>query len=344
MNLNTIELRNRIWLICFLSIFHCTLVLCQECNCLETFDFVCKNIELNNPAYQDLTLTKDLTLYTVKKSEIRNKILDKDNPEICLKSINSLLRIIKDHHTSAISIIKNKEIKSASKINDERLFEFKILQGNISYLILKSFNHRLTNSLNNFYDSIDPFITKNKILIIDLRDNQGGSDDSYSKLLRYVYSRPLNQDVVEVWNSSENQKYYKENFKDNGKLINKLVENPYDRFVAYSSTKPTKIKIKNIPKYPEKVIILQNSKVASSAEDFILYSKQGSKVITMGENTGGYTGYGNVRAVRTPCKDILLQTSTSRYRNGRNYEFIGIAPDIILQKDEDWVKVALNYI
>ena len=92
--------------------------------------------------------------------------------------------------------------------------------------------------------------------------------------------------------------------------------------------------------YPRKVAVLYNRNTASSAENMITYCIQSSKVVTLGENSGGYLGYGDVMETHTPCGHFRLRSTTTKYKNNSRYEFIGIEPMIKLPPGSDWIEAA----
>jgi hypothetical protein len=93
--------------------------------------------------------------------------------------------------------------------------------------------------------------------------------------------------------------------------------------------------------FPEKVAILYNTGTARSAEGMITYAVQREKVIRLGENSGGYIGFGNVMAATVPCGKFTLRSTTTKYKRNAQYEFIGIAPMVNLSSlQTDWVEAA----
>jgi hypothetical protein len=72
----------------------------------------------------------------------------------------------------------------------------------------------------------------------------------------------------------------------------------------------------------------------------ITYCIQSSKVVTLGENSGGYLGYGNVMTTDTPCGHFSLRSTTTKYKNNSRYEFIGIEPMIKLPAGSNWIEAA----
>ena len=71
---------------------------------------------------------------------------------------------------------------------------------------------------------------------------------------------------------------------------------------------------------------------------------ESDKTIIVGENSGGYVGYGEIGSVLTPNFNFELGATMTRYNKQRAYEAEGIPPDYYLSNDEDWVKQTLKIL
>ena len=220
-------------------------------------------------------------------------------------------------------------------------YEFKELNDSTNYLRLLSFDARLTRELDSFYLTIDQAIKSKPFLIIDIRNNGGGSESSYFKLLPYAYTKPLQIDSASVWVSPENIKRYEESttgdYKD---LVARMKKaKPYS-FIPQSEQAVTTWSMDSGTVYPKKIALLFNRGTASAGEGMIQYFIQSDKVITIGENSGGYIGYGNVMNAPVPCGKFTVQSTTTRYLQKSKYEFVGIAPMFRVKKTDDWIRFA----
>lgn len=220
-------------------------------------------------------------------------------------------------------------------------YEFRVLNDKTNYLRLSSFNGNLTKELNTFYDSISSELISRPNLIIDLRNNSGGDEAAYYNLIPLLYTRPLKIDNVKVWVTPENIKRYEVN-SSNTELINRMKNAAPYTFIPQVLDPATTWKMDTLTVNPKKVIILFNRKTASSAEGMITYAMQSEKVITSGENSGGFMGYGNVMEVPIPCGKFTLRSTTTMYENNSQYEFTGIRPMYRLPSDKDWIDEALK--
>ena len=193
-------------------------------------------------------------------------------------------------------------------------YEFKELNDSTNYIRLLSFDARLTRELDSFYRSIDQAIRSKPYLIIDIRNNGGGSESSYFNLLPYAYTRPLHIDTASVWVTPENIKRYEEattgDYKDLVARMKKAT--PYS-FIPHAETAQYTWSMDSVTVYPNKIALLFNRGTASAGEGMIQYFIQSNKVITIGENSGGYIGYGNVMNAPVPCGKFTVQSTTTRY-------------------------------
>jgi hypothetical protein len=96
-----------------------------------------------------------------------------------------------------------------------------------------------------------------------------------------------------------------------------------------------------------KSYVIINNRTVSDAEQFTVRFKGSDGVITLGENTNGMIAYGNNtgRSDTLSSKKYRLYITDMRdQRNYVQYEDIGIAPDVYLDPDKDWIEQVLAYI
>lgn len=235
------------------------------------------------------------------------------------------------------------------------IFSFKIIDSNTAYIAIRHFAGRYSTMLDSAYKAVMPEIQKRPNLIIDVRNNGGGSDANYKALMPLIYTDPITNDVVDYYATPDNIKAYTqlrdlykskpETYGKDGYMnwqygIEKMEKaKPYS-FTPMTGSTPSISKYKPVPGYPQKVAIIYNRNCASSCESFLFEARNSKKVITVGENSGGYTGYGNVMSITTPCGNSLGWTTT-RYRNQRQYDFTGIPPQHrVPQNETDWIEYA----
>lgn len=158
-------------------------------------------------------------------------------------------------------------------------------------------------------------IHKTKNLIIDLRDNGGGSDRSFEKLLPVLYTNPIEVIGVELLSTPRNNQRIK-NFMTHpkasskfkawaGKAYKKLVDNE-GKYVNLEDNKASVTKFDTIYAYPQNVGILINGQNASTTEQFLLAARQSKKVKLFGQTTFGALDISYTYTAKSPKGDFEL--------------------------------------
>ncbi len=246
------------------------------------------------------------------------------------------------------SKIKNKVNHS---LNRDRKTKFEV-KDDVAYLRIPTFSGRAFQELDKLYKESGTEIHKTPYLIIDVRNNGGGSDTNVLPLIDFFYTKPMVfEETLEVWVSDKNKELYKVAFEDTMKepekvspqtvayykelmkILDKAKPNTFASLGGDSRT----VKGKS-HKYPQKVAILYNRGCASSCETLLFLAQKAEKAILVGENSGGYVGYGNIFSVKTPQHKFTIQASTTRYKNARKYEVVGVSPDYRLDYKNDWIE------
>ena len=212
---------------------------------------------------------------------------------------------------SWIKTSKEDEINYSS--NEERSFEFKMLSDSVAYLRIPSFSSGSSAKMDSLYEVADSKIRQTPYLIIDVRDNGGGSDRNAAVLLPYIYTNPIKGDRVELlvtqdnlnlWKSwqaeweSDSVNYGEDQVKWISKEVARMEKADPNSWIVRSKAGKFRIKDKTSP--PFSVAIIQNQYCASSCETLLFWAKQSKKAILLGENSGGYVGYGENGGLYTP--------------------------------------------
>ena len=183
-------------------------------------------------------------------------------------------------------------------------------------------------------------ILKTENLIIDLRNNGGGSDSSYNEILPFLYTNPTRGIGVELLSTKLNNQRMLDfinkpefGFDDVGK---KWAKESYDKlerqigeFVNLDSTTVGISKLDKIYPYPKNVGIIINKGNASTTEQFLLEAKQSKKVKLFGTTTFGALDISNMNFVKSPCNEFELGYCLSKsYRiPNMTIDSKGIQPD-----------------
>lgn len=227
-----------------------------------------------------------------------------------------------------------------------RLDEETILLSLPSFLIEKS---KLDQVLMAHFQEL----TETPKLIIDLRGNTGGNG-IYFDLLSLFYEKSAPSELGFALSSEDNLNYFK-------KFVSPQGSDPYTSVVKAMEATPGKIvpgplfpalQLNPLAAKLKTAIILTDRGNMSAAETFILSSKAiSSKVITMGENTGGVVDYNNINMVSLGCatQGIYFGYPTFSFNQevhlGKGFNQKGIAPDVRIDpKVVDKIGFALQYL
>lgn len=234
--------------------------------------------------------------------------------------------------------------------NTDQSFHFKMLNDSTTYLRIPSFSGGYGARIDSLYEAADEVIRQTPYLIIDVRDNGGGSDSNVSPLLPYIYTNPIKGDRVELLVTEDNlnlwKSWMKEWEEDERNYSPEQVEWISNEISRMEKVKPGtwiirskggSTKTKDVAKLPKSVAIIQNQYCASSCETLLFWAKQSDRTILVGENSGGYVGYGENGGLSTPCYNFSLTCTMTRYQKQRKYEAEGVSPDYLLEYDRDWI-------
>lgn len=242
------------------------------------------------------------------------------------------------------------------KIPDSTYFEELSYQTN--YLRINTFDFENKKNIDSILINKREKILSKDNLIIDVRNNGGGSDLSYYPLLPYIMDKKIYQNPIaasSIWVSKDNfQDYYNERYlydvktkQDSINADNEIEElrKYIGKFEPYEKTTST---VDSLLPFPKKVYVIQNRWDASSTEGFILTAKQSEKVKTFGENTGGFVSYGEWRKLDIPNLPAWISLTQKKmiFYDDSDFEMIGIKPEIELNPDEErnWIEIVKQEI
>jgi hypothetical protein len=249
---------------------------------------------------------------------------------------------------------KKDKISTSYANNYSPTIDAKNISPNTFYLKIASFDPDYKPAIDSILKANESLLNSTPNLILDLRDNGGGSDNLWQPLVTYFYTNPIKYIGVDVlatettisgWKKYlENENLSKENIDD---IKNKIVkmEGARGQWVNIVDDE-TDSSLKPKP-FPKKIVILINKWCGSSTEELLLAARQSSKVILVGENTIGNLDYSNV--VQTPfsCFPYTLRYASTRSRRlniNQGIDNVGIAPKYHLSEEADWIKEALTIL
>ncbi|MFD2568276.1 S41 family peptidase [Pseudotenacibaculum haliotis] len=257
-----------------------------------------------------------------------------------------------------ISPAAEKEMHTRNK--NEGIFEFKWLENKTAYVALHSFGEAKIDSL---FKSKLPEIKKAKGLIIDLRENLGGSSEyGYSILGNLIHDDELIVAKSLILDYNPLYEYFGVNYNIQAK--DTAQGSPQNRMMlsrAYLTAKDSyfyEIPFSTYPNRIEKsdrvvipIAVLTGPFTASSSEDFLVAADNQKHIVKIGEATAGTTGM--------PMSFELPGGGWARicfkkevYVDGREFVGYGIQPDIkvsktlkdFIEKKDPAIEKALKYL
>jgi C-terminal processing protease CtpA/Prc len=215
------------------------------------------------------------------------------------------------------------------------LLEFRWISKQVAYVSLNSFENPKIDSL---FIKVLPELYTAKGLIIDLRNNSGGSTGIGTYILQY-----LTKDTI-LYGSKSVSRLHIPAYKAWGKNVSpsdtmnnewasKALLSYQDKYFVTleNSSRPVEIQTKPIV-IP--TAILTGHKTASAAEDFLIYADNQRHMIRIGENTFGSTGQPYV--FKLPGGgSARVCTKKDTYPDGREFVGYGIKPNIEVRTTVD---------
>lgn len=191
-------------------------------------------------------------------------------------------------------------------------------------------------------------------LVIDIRNNGGGSDGSYREIIPYIYTNPIRIVGVEYFSTPLNNKRMLD-FINNPEYgfdsaDKKWAKESYDQlakrvgqFVNLDTTIVSIDKLDKVSINPKNVGIIINENNGSTAEQFLLAAKQSKKVKLFGTTTWGVLDISNMYFVPSPCNEFELGYSLTRSMRipEMTIDKKGIQPDYYIDKSipqHQWIE------
>lgn len=221
---------------------------------------------------------------------------------------------------------------------------------------------KIRSSLANYKALFDSIIGTNlqalhntENLILDMRNNGGGTIMPYDTILHLIYTHPFYTQGLLLQSSNDNIALYKEaltdpyvskNLREQFKKYINLMEGHIGERVKVSSSREVSLDT-SLP-MPKRIGLIMNRRTVSAAEYFILIAKNSSKVRLFGENSRGgldHTEIGRVRFL--PCGYLIYMCpmGMSELALTNTIDNIGFSPDVrIPGNTEDWISFTQKYL
>ena len=284
--------------------------------------------------------------YELYKNNFLRKSDTVQTVEGCLKIVKDWLRFFKDGHLMTRNLIRQ---GSSRKVE----IKYTEIDKNAGILIIPSFNHIYKKEIDSVLLANEKMILSKPVLIIDIRNNGGGSDVTFSKLIPYLYTNPIITISSSIYSTPENIRKFEKTINDplfparEKDYFRTLIDKMRKSLYGYVERPDDTLTLHRIFPAPALVGIIYNKKTISSAEGFVLKARQSKKVILFGENSGGVLDYANMNWVKFPCLDNELGYGTSRSNRlpDQPVDNFGITPDVLFVLGiSDWISEAKGYL
>ena len=235
---------------------------------------------------------------------------------------------------------------------EQNLLELKWYPNDVAYIALNSFGDKKINEL--FLEKL-PELYKAKSVIIDLRNNGGGSTNIGRDILKYftadsvLYGSKsttrLNTSAFKAWG------YYTKPADTVGNNWSKKSLLTYqDKFIYEFDYAGTKIKTEGKRIVVPTAILIGNN-TASAAEDFLIFTDNQKHMKKIGQPTFGSTGQ-PLSFDMPGGGSARICTKKDTYPNGKEFVGYGVMPDIAitpslndyLKNNDPTLNKALSYL
>lgn len=200
---------------------------------------------------------------------------------------------------------------------------FEQLDSRTALLRIPSFDHRFKKLIDKVISAHKADILHTENLIIDLRNNGGGSDASFRELLPFLYTNPIrtvgmmflstplnNQRMLDFINKPEYG--FDEEDKKWARAAYDTLSQHIGEFVNLDTSLVSITTFDTIFPYPKHIGILINEGNGSTTEQFLLAARQSKKVKLFGTTTSGILDISNMYVVDSPCKEFRLYYALSK--------------------------------
>jgi C-terminal processing protease CtpA/Prc len=192
---------------------------------------------------------------------------------------------------------------------EKPMFEFRMLPDGIAYIFLGNFgSDDVTKEFDLHFDQV----LKSKGLILDVRQNDGGSSEIGYAIVARLIGNTTNQ--TSRWRTRD----YKPAFRAWGKA-DEWYEGEADA-IQPRGAKP----------FLGPVAVLVGPRTFSAAEDFVVPLKATKRATVIGTPTAGSTG--QPLFTRIFGAELMICTKWDRFPDGTEFVGVGIQPDILVQR------------
>jgi C-terminal processing protease CtpA/Prc len=247
--------------------------------------------------------------------------------EVKIKTPDGLVKML------SLTIDKSEEKELVPPLKDESLFTFKWLKDGIAYVALNSFNDPKIDTL--FKEKV-PELRKAKGLVLDMRENDGGSDLIGTYIAQYfINDTSFYLGKFKTRKNIALRKIFTGRF-----LTSDTINNPIAA-ESYKCLHNNLWEDKGLSEWkndiPEKdrllfpVVILIGHETGSAGEDFLICFDNCKQIIKMGEHSNGSTGMRYVFDLPGGASSAVCVYHET-YPDGHRFVGDGVKPDIEVKR------------
>jgi hypothetical protein len=326
----------------------------QTCTCESNFEWMKKTFEENDAGFQYIIDKRGEAAYNIHNQLMSDKIKNAKTSTECTGLLYEWLAFFRSGHirierltfetpaSQDVSQTENKTEYETWGIETQTPY-LETLNATTLYLRIPSFDGSEKSAIDSVIAANKDKILKTENLIIDLRNNGGGSDPSFEELLPFLYTNPVRTVSVEFLSTKQNNQLFldlatnadlDEDSRQWAKDIYDKLQNRLGEFVFLFDVPVSIDQQDTVYEYPKNVGIIVHEKNVSTTEQFLLAAKQSKKVKLFGVTTGGALDISNMYSVESPCKEFNLWYCLSRSLRipDMTIDDIGLQPDYYIDK------------
>ena len=336
----------------------------QNCTCESNFEWLKKTFEENDAGFQYIIDKKGQAAYDAHNQLTFGKITSAKTLPECAVLLQEWLQFFRSLHIGIqlltddkMPVSQNRREVVEEKIDSPEYEHYinsknaqnpylETLNSTTLYLRIPSFDGRHKKSIDDVLLANKEKILSTENLIIDLRNNGGGSDVSFDELLPFLYTNPVrkiealflsttlnNQRMLELINNAE-QYGLDEKLKQWAQQSYDKLEKHLGEFINLEDEDITIDRRDTIYTYPKNIGIIIHERNGSTTENFLLAARQSKKVKLFGTTTVGALDISNMYWAISPCEEIALIYGLSKSLRipDMAIDGIGVQPDYYLDK------------
>ena len=266
------------------------------------------------------------------------------SPETCVQLLNRFLVSVRKGHLAALPGEEDASVVLGPKVPP--VVGVRKLSKRTTYIEVPSFGVGIRDQLEKIVERNDADIRDADFLIIDVRNNGGGSDSAYAPLIQLLGPATYRTLMPDMLATPANIAAWEKLLPEIPERDQKRTRDRVARMKAATSewvpmsdpsVTVTRYTKKDVKATPQSVWIMIGPKCGSSCEQFVLTARQNPRVTLVGRRTYGALDASNVRPVRTPSGKMTVYYATTCVRRPQEEKIdgVGIPPAIELAAPAD---------